>query len=112
MYITPKGMLIFIGTLLLLYGVWQFIWLKVTLEGYKIEKQGKETFFDFCVRYYGGFGWNLRKKLGLKSFYNTRFFRVSVRIRGVLLILLSIVIFGFLLFVSQTDYAPWLDIKF
>lgn len=110
MYLTIRGLLNFVTVFFLLSGFWQFIWIKITVKGWELEKEEGETFFQFCYRWYGGIVWKLRKRLHIEWFYNSKAFLRFIRLKGVCLICLAIALTIFIFKVSGTEYGIWLDL--
>ena len=111
LYITIGGLLRFSASWFFLCGIWQFLYLRISLKGYEKKKQDGETFFDFCCRYYGGVDWKIRQKLGIKWFYNSRAYKLCWKLKGVGFLLVSVAFLSLHIWINHTDYAVWLDIR-
>ena len=98
-------------TFLILLGVWQFIWLFLTVKAYEFFKEENETFFDFCCRQYDSWLWRIRRKMNISWFYNSQAFRIFTILKGLLLVLLACVMLFILISIGFTDYNVWLDIE-
>lgn len=113
MGITILGILIFLSSLCFVFGVWQFLWIVIHKKGYELEKLENETFYDFLFRYYeDDFFWKLRKRYGARWFYRSKAFLLFMKIKGVLLILSSVLIALGTFLLSESEYAVFLQITF
>lgn len=112
MYLTLGGLLRFFVGWFFWWGLWQFIWIEITNRGYQCKKEEGESLFDFCCRYYGGVGWDFRRKLGIKWFYNSKAFKNFVRLKGVVLFLLSAGLVFLYFWLTKSEYAVYLNIRF
>lgn len=112
MYLTVRGLLIYFGTWFLLLAIWQPIWYKITKRGYDVQKLEGESFFDFCSRAHGGIQWKLKRKLGMRPFYNCKAFKFFMILKFFILLSLSIGVFVVLFRLSGSEYGLWLDIRF
>lgn len=111
MKITLMFLLTFLASYCFFLGIYQFIYIHILYNGYLSEKIENESFIDFCVRYFDKTAkWKLRKKVTvLRRFYNGRGFRIFTRLKGVLLVLISLLIVIFILYIKSTDYSVFLD---
>lgn len=113
MKVTVLHILTFFSSICLVFGVWQFLWIIIHKKGYEMEKQDDESFPDFLFRYYADeLPWKLRKRFMPKWFYYSKIFLISVKIKGVVLIVCGVLIAIAIFWVSKSEYAPWLHIEF
>lgn len=109
---TFKDICLFVATLLTLSGVWKFVWIQVHIKGYKEQGLEGETFFDFLCRYYADQPFTRFKKGSkLRFVFNTKVYKFSMRLQGSILVLLGVLLFGLVFYISQTEYGAWLNIK-
>lgn len=106
-----KDIFIFFSSLLILFGLWQFVWLWIAIRGFKYLRENNETFFQFCCRNFDSAIWRIRKKFKMDMFYNSRVFKISVILKGLLLVLLGVVIIVVYFLIKSTEYGVWLGIK-
>lgn len=79
---------------------------------YNKYKEDGESMFEFLCRVKGGFFWELRKKMGLSWYYNSKTFNIFSISLGILLIVLGVALFIFLFwFQNSSEYSVFLDIK-
>lgn len=103
-------LIVFIASLSILFGIWQFIWIEVNTRGYLIKKLDNESFADFLFRYYkDDVVWRIRKKLRVKWFYNSKGFLKFLRLKGIILVLIGFTLLVLRLYLSFTDYRYILD---
>jgi len=111
MYVSLRHILIFFIVISIYYGVWQFVWLKLTRKYYGILKQDGESYFDFLCRWSTSPVWAIKRRLGFARFYRWKIFNTAVRIKGIFFILLGILIWVVMLLLLRTDYGFWLDLR-
>lgn len=108
---TFKNICLFVATLLTLSGIWKFIWIRVHIKGYKQQGLEGESFYDFLCRYYADQPFTrFKKNSKLKIVFNSKIYKISLRLQGLFLVLLGVLIFGIVFYVSQTEYGVWLNI--
>lgn len=108
---TFKNICLFVATLLTLSGIWKFIWIRVHIKGYKQQGLEGESFYDFLCRYYADQPFTrFKKDSKLRIVFNSKIYKISLRLQGLFLVLLGILIFGIVFYVSQTEYGVWLNI--
>ncbi len=112
MQVTLRYILIFFIVISIYYGLWQFVWLRLTRKYYNILKQDGESYFDFLCRWSTSPVWKLKKRLGFARFYRWRVFGTLVKIKGVLYILFGLFLWLVMVLYSRTDNGVWLDIVF
>ena len=111
MEITLMFLLTFLASYFFFLGIYQFIYIHILYKGYLSEKLENESFLDFCIRYFDKtVRWKFRKKIViLRRFYNGKGFRIFTRLKGVLLVLISLLIVILILYIKSTDYSVFLD---
>lgn len=111
MGITLMFLLTFLASYFFFLGVYQFIYIHILYKGYLSEKLENESFLDFCIRYFDKtVRWKFRKKITfLRRFYNGKGFRIFTRLKGVFLVLISLLIVILILYIKSTDYSVFLD---
>lgn len=108
---TFKNICLFVATLLTLSGIWKFIWIRVHIKGYKQQGLEGESFYDFLCRYYADQPFTrFKKDSKLRIIFNSKIYKISLRLQGLFLVLLGVLIFGIVFYVSQTEYGVWLNI--
>ena len=108
---TFKNICLFVATLLTLSGIWKFIWIRVHIKGYKQQGLEGESFYDFLCRYYADQPFTrFKKDSKLRIIFNSKIYKISLRLQGLFLVLLGVLIFGIIFYVSQTEYGVWLNI--
>lgn len=108
---TFKNICLFVATLLTLSGIWKFIWIRVHIKGYKQQGLEGESFYDFLCRYYTDQPFTrFKKDSKLRIVFNSKIYKISLRLQGLFLVLLGVLIFGIVFYVSQTEYGVWLNI--
>ena len=108
---TFKNICLFVATLLTLSGIWKFIWVRVHIKGYKQQGLEGESFYDFLCRYYADQPFTrFKKDSKLRIVFNSKIYKISLRLQGLFLVLLGVLIFGIVFYVSQTEYGVWLNI--
>lgn len=108
---TFKNICLFVATLLTLTGIWKFIWIRVHIKGYKQQGLEGESFYDFLCRYYADQPFTrFKKDSKLRIVFNSKIYKISLRLQGLFLVLLGVLIFGIVFYVSQTEYGVWLNI--
>ena len=108
---TFKNICLFVATLLTLSGIWKFIWIRVHIKGYKQQGLEGESFYDFLCRYYADQPFTrFKKDSKLRIVFNSKIYKISLRLQGLFLVLLGVLIFGIIFYVSQTEYGVWLNI--
>ncbi len=110
MYLSLRYIIIFFIVVSIYYGVWQFIWLKLTRKYYGMLKQDKESYFDFLCRWSPSLIWGIKRRLGFSKIYGWKVFDRLVHIKGILYILVGIALLVFLIVSSRTKYGVLLDI--
>lgn len=112
MHITVYSFLVFLASLLILSGVWQFLWIVIHKKGYELEKLDGESFSDFLFRYYeDDWRWRLRRRLLPKWYVRSKLLLLFIKVKGVIFILGGLSIVYVLYFLSKSEYAPWLYIE-
>ena len=102
-----------VGLFLVLKGIWILTALVINIKGYYNLKEDYDTFFDFCCDYYSDSKiWQLRKKLGLRKFYNSKLFIVLRVFLGILILCLGILVWLGVLWIMQSEYADYLLVEF
>ena len=108
---TFKNICLFVATLLTLSGIWKFIWIRVHIKGYKQQGLEGESFYDFLCRYYADQPFTrFKKDSKLRIVFYSKIYKISLRLQGLFLVLLGVLIFGIIFYVSQTEYGVWLNI--
>lgn len=108
---TFKNICLFVATLLTLSGIWKFIWIRVHIKGYKQQGLEGESFYDFLCRYYADQPFTrFKKDSKLRIVFNSKIYKISLRLQGLFLVLLGVLIFGIVFYVSQTEYGVWINI--
>lgn len=108
---TFKNICLFVATLLTLSGIWKFIWIRVHIKGYKQQGLEGESFYDFLCRYYADQPFTrFKKDSKLRIVFNSKIYKISLRLQGLFLVLLGVLIFGIVFYVSKTEYGVWLNI--
>lgn len=109
---TFKNICLFFATLLTLSGIWKFIWIRIHIKGFKQQGLEGESFYDFLCRYYADQPFTrFKKNSKLRIIFNSKIYKFSLRLQGLLLVLLGFIIFGAIFYVSQTEYGVWLNIN-
>lgn len=109
---TFKDICLFVATLLTLSGIWKFVWIRIHIKGYKQQGLEGETFYDFLCRYYADQPFTrFKKDSKLRLIFNSKVYKISLRLQGLFLVLLGVAIFGIIFYTIQTEYGAWLDIK-
>lgn len=112
MHVTVFQILLFLCSLCLVFGVWQFLWIVIHKKGYEMEKLKGESFPDFLFRYYAeDVMWKLRKRFVPKWFYYSKMFLIFTKVKGVILILAGLGIAVGLFLLSKSEYVVWLQIE-
>ena len=112
MHIQIFDIIVFFIAYLFIYGIWQFIHLRINKKGYELEKQDHESFFDFMCRYYSDdLSWKLRKKIGLRWIYNSKVYERFIILKGIILVAVAILMVVLLLLFKQSEYFIWLGIE-
>ena len=104
--------LIFLNTLQLLCGIYQFYWVHITKKGYILFSEPKESLYSFCIRYYAGIWEKLKTNQIFRKFVNTgRLFKFRTII-GVFMTFTSVLIYlgTYLLAVDET-YGVFVNLK-
>ena len=101
----------FIAALMVLEGIYKCFWYRIMFSAYKKLKNDDESFFDFLCRIKSGFLWKLRKRFGLRWYYNSRLYKIITILLGIVLVLCGISIFIFIFWFSKnSEYAVYMDI--
>lgn len=104
---TIKDIMIFIGTILILYGSYEFIFLYITKKRYDMAVKNEEykgTWFQFCCDRFDTIIWKFRKKSKSRWFYESLIFKNFLRLRGFILIVLGLIILILLFYIKNTEY--------
>lgn len=106
------AILIFLNTLHLLCGIYQFYWIHITKKGYILFSEPKESLYSFCIRNYAGVWENLKNSQSFRKFVNTgRLFKLRTII-GVIMTITSVLmyLFTYLLAVDE-NYGVFVNLK-
>lgn len=103
-----SNILLFFITVTMLWGVYYLVDIKIKLKAYKLFKIDEESFLDYCYREYNDWAWYLRKKLNWRLFYNSRLFVIFQRLKGIILVLISLILLAVYLYLYFTEYRVFL----
>lgn len=109
---TFKNVCLFVATLLTLSGIWKFVWVRIHIKGYKQQGLEGESFYDFLCRYYADEPFTrFKKDSKLRLVFNSKVYKISLRLQGLFLVLLGVALFVLVFHISHTEYGSWLDIN-
>lgn len=108
---TIENIMIFIGTILILYGSYEFLFLYITKKRYDIAIERKEfsgTWFEYCCKEINTWIWKIREKMKFRWFYESLIFKNFLRLKGIILILLGVIILISLFYIKNTEYNEFI----